>query len=80
MSVFLPDDFDARRPLALIAGQGNYPVLLAQRARNVGIQLRLIELGGETSPELIESFPDDKRTSVKWTSGEAAKRTEEIRC
>ena len=65
MSVFLPDDFDARRPLALIAGQGNYPVLLAQRARNVGIQLRLIELGGETSPELIESFSDDKRTSVK---------------
>ena len=65
MSVFLPDDFDARRPLALIAGQGNYPVLLAQRARNAGIQLRLIELGGETSPELIESFPDDKRTSVK---------------
>ena len=65
MSVFLPDDFDARRPLALIAGQGNYPVLLAQRARNAGIQLRLIELGGETSPELIESFPDDNRTSVK---------------
>ena len=65
MSVFLPDDFDARRPLALIAGQGNYPVLLAQRARNAGIQLRLIELGGETSPELIESFSDDKRTSVK---------------
>ena len=65
MSVFLPDDFDARRPLALIAGQGNYPVLLAQRARNVGIQLRLIDLGGETSPELIESFRDDKRISVK---------------
>jgi len=65
MSVFLPDDFDARRPLALIAGQGNYPVLLAQRARNAGIQLRLIELGGETSPELIESFSDDKCSSVK---------------
>ena len=79
MSVFLPDDFDARRPLALIAGQGNYPVLLAQRARNAGIQLRLIELGGETSPELIESFPDDKRILGKSRANwEAAQGTEEI--
>ncbi len=77
MSVFLPDDFDARRPLALIAGQGNYPVLLAQRARNAGIQLRLIELGGETSPELIESFSDDKRTSVKV--GQVGKLLKELK-
>ena len=77
MSVFLPDDFDARRPLALIAGQGNYPVLLAQRARNAGIQLRLIELGGETSPELIESFPDDNRTSVKV--GQVGKLLKELK-
>ena len=77
MSVSLPDDFDARRPLALIAGQENYPVLLAQRARNAGIQLRLIELGGETSPELIESFPDDNRTSVKV--GQVGKLLKELK-
>ena len=53
MSRFLPDDFDANRPLALIAGQGSYPILLAKRARQSGIPLRLIELSGETSPELV---------------------------
>jgi DUF1009 family protein len=77
MSVFLPDDFDTSRPLALIAGQGNYPVLLAKRARNAGIQLHLIELGGETSPKLIESFSDDKRTSVKV--GQVGKLLKELK-
>ena len=77
MSVFLPDDFDTRRPLALIAGQGNYPVLLAKRARNAGIHLFLIELGGETSPELIESFPDSKRSSVKI--GQVGKLLKELK-
>ena len=65
MSRCLPDDFDASRPLALIAGQGNYPILLAERARHAGISLRLIELGGETAPELISSFSDDERSAVK---------------
>ena len=65
MSRFLPDNFNANRPLALIAGKGNYPILLAKRARNKGIQVRLIELVGETSTELIESFSDDKHSSVK---------------
>jgi len=65
MSRFLPEDFDASRPLALIAGQGNYPILLAARAKEVGIQIRLIELGGETSPELIESFSESERSAVK---------------
>jgi len=65
MSRFLPENFDATRPLALIAGQGQYPVLLAERARQVGISVRLIELGGETSPELVDSFAKDKRSAVK---------------
>ena len=65
MSCFLPEDFDASRSLAFIAGQGNYPILLAERARKAGVQIRLIELGGETSPELIESFPDNERSAVK---------------
>ena len=33
MSRFLPDDFDSSKSLALIAGQGIYPQLLAERAR-----------------------------------------------
>ena len=77
MSLFLPDDFDASRPLALIAGQGNYPILLAKRARKNGIQVRLVELGGETSPELIESFSDDKRSSVKV--GQVGKLLKELK-
>ena len=77
MSFFLPDDFDASRTLTLIAGQGNYPILLAKRARNNGIKLRLIELGDETSPELIESFSDYKRSSVKV--GQVGKLLKELK-
>jgi DUF1009 family protein len=29
--------------LALIAGKGNYPVLLAERARLAGIKVKLVE-------------------------------------
>ena len=77
MSRFLPENFDKRFALALIAGQGNYPILLAERARKEGIPLRLIELGGETSPELVESFPDDERSFVKV--GQVGKLLKELK-
>ena len=77
MSRFLPENFDASRPLALIAGQGNYPILLAERARKVGIQLRLIELGGETAPDLVSSFSDDERSAVKV--GQVGKLLKELK-
>ena len=77
MSRFLPEDFDASRSLALIAGQGNYPILLAERARKAGVSIRLIELGGETSPELIESFPDNERSAVKV--GQVGKLLKELK-
>ena len=77
MSRFLPDDFDANRPLALIAGQGSYPILLAKRARQSGIPLRLIELSGETSPELVSSFSDDERIAVKV--GQVGKLLKELK-
>ena len=77
MSRFLPDNFDASRPLALIAGQGNYPILLAKRAREAGISLRLIELGGETSPELVSSFSENERTAVKV--GQVGKLLKELK-
>ena len=65
MSCFLPDQFDASSPLALIAGKGNYPILLKERADRAGIPLCLIELGGETSSELINSFSNKDRSSLK---------------
>jgi DUF1009 family protein len=77
MSRFLPDNFDACRPLALIAGQGNYPVLLADRVRLAGIPLRLIELGGETSPALVSSFPETERSAVKV--GQVGKLLKELK-
>ena len=77
MSRFLPDDFDSSKSLALIAGQGIYPQLLAERARKAGISLRLIELGGETSPELVESFPTSERSTVKV--GQVGKLLKELK-
>ena len=77
MSRFLPENFDSSRPLALIAGQGLYPVLLAERARQAGISVRLIELGGETATELISSFSDDERSTVKV--GQVGKLLKELK-
>ena len=77
MSCFLPDDFDPSRPLALIAGQGIYPQLLAERARKAGIPLRLIELGGETSTELINTFPENQSSAVKV--GQVGKLLKELK-
>jgi len=77
MSRFLPENFDAFRPLALIAGQGLYPVLLAERARQAGISVRLIELGGETSPELVDSFAKEERSAVKV--GQVGKLLKELK-
>ncbi len=77
MSRFLPDDFDANRPLALIAGQGDYPVLLAKRARKEDIDLRLIEIGGETTRELVDSFCGSERSAVKV--GQVGKLLKELR-
>jgi DUF1009 family protein len=60
-SAFLPPDFATQRPVALIAGRGNYPVLTATAIRRAGVPLRLVAMDDETSPELIASFPVDER-------------------
>ena len=77
MSRFLPENFDRSKPLTLIAGKGTYPILLAQRARSAGVCIRLIELGGETSEELISSFPDHERSAVKV--GQVGKLLKELK-
>jgi DUF1009 family protein len=77
MSRFLPENFDRTRPIALIAGQGSYPILLAERARKAGIHICLIELGGETSPDLISSFPENQRSAVKV--GQVGKLLKELK-
>ena len=77
MSRFLPENFDEGKPLALIAGQGQYPILLAQRARAAGIDLRLIELGGETPTELVNDFKPEQRATVKV--GQVGKLLKELK-
>jgi len=63
-SAFLPDDYD-RRPIGLIAGKGDYPILVAEQIREVGLPLRLISFQGETETELIESFPGSEHRQIK---------------
>ena len=77
MSRFLPENFDASKPIALIAGQGQYPILLAQRARAAGIDLRLVELGGETPTELVNDFKPEQRAAVKV--GQVGKLLKELK-
>lgn len=71
MSRFLPPDFDASRPVGLIAGRGVYPKLVADKARAAGIQIRLIAFEGETTDELYESFAEAQR--VKCNVGQMGK-------
>ncbi len=65
LSAFLPPDFDPARPVALIAGQGIYPILIAQAIRRAGVPLRLIAFDEETRPDLIDSFPAAERRVIQ---------------
>jgi len=65
LSRFLPADFDERHPIVLIAGRGSYPALTARRIVEAGLTLCLVALKGETENDLVESFPEDRRTKVK---------------
>ena len=73
-SAFLPAGYDPKRPVALIAGQGIYPVLVASAIRAAGIPLRLVAFDEETRPELIASFPEsDRRTLLVGQLGKMLK-------
>jgi DUF1009 family protein len=65
MELFLPKDFEkGRAVLAIIAGRGEYPILLANRVRAQGVRCNLIALEGETAPELFEQFSEKNREKV----------------
>jgi DUF1009 family protein len=64
LSAYLPPTFDPKLPVALIAGQGIYPALVAKAMRTAGIPVLLIAFEGETSPELVASFREPERHSV----------------
>ena len=64
LSAFLPSNFAASRPIALIAGRGQYPILTAAAIRQAGVPLRLIAMDDETDPALIASFPAAERVTL----------------
>ena len=64
ISAYLPQGFNATRPVALIAGRGSYPFITATAIRAAGVPVRLIAMDDETSPELIASFPSGERISI----------------
>jgi DUF1009 family protein len=79
LSAFLPPSFDPRRPVALIAGQGVYPQLVATSIRRAGVPLRLIAFDEETRPELVASVPEkDRRTLLVGQLGKALKTLREF--
>jgi DUF1009 family protein len=64
ISTFLPPDFDAHRPVALIAGRGRYPIIMAEAIRQAGVPLRLIAMDDETDPALLASFAPAHRVAL----------------
>jgi DUF1009 family protein len=61
---FLPPGFDLGRPIAVIAGKGRYPALLAECARARGAAVRLVSFEEETDPALVASFAPAERRAV----------------
>ncbi len=79
LSSFLPPTFDPRKPVALIAGQGLYPVLVAQAIRRAGVPLRLIGFEEETRPDLVNSVPEaDRRVLLVGQLGKMLKAIEQF--
>lgn len=63
-SAFLPDDFSSK-PIGLIAGKGNYPILTAERIKRAGLPLRLISFKDETEDSLVQSLEPEHHTQIK---------------
>ena len=78
-SVFLPPHFDPSRPVALIAGQGLYPTIVADSIRRAGVPLRLVAFEEETRPDLVSSVPEsDRRVLLVGQLGKMLKTLEQF--
>ena len=65
ISRFLPNDFDNRGPVVVMAGQGDYPSIVVNALRRHRIPVRLIGFHEETDDSLVESFTDGDRAVIK---------------
>ena len=63
-SRFLPSGFGPEKTVAIIAGKGRYPALLAECAKARGAQVALVAFEEETDPALFDAFPESRRRSV----------------
>jgi len=65
VSHFLPPHFNSQAPIVLIAGQGYYPQIVAQKIRSTGQPICLVAFENETPTPLWESFEDSTRVKIK---------------
>ncbi len=64
-SLFLPPAYAPEKTIALIAGSGIYPLLMAEAIRKQGVKLCLIAFEGETDPALLVHFKEEERVTLK---------------
>lgn len=64
LSAYLPRDFDAHQKVVLLAGRGDYPMLLRNAMRQCGIEASLVAFEGETDPLFYESFASGDREKI----------------
>lgn len=60
LSRYLPESFDASKPVGLLAGQGLYPRLLAERMLAHGLDVYLMAVEGETDEDLTSQFAENR--------------------
>lgn len=65
ISRFISPQFDRSKPVAIIAGQGVYPILVYERLKSLNIPVRVIAFEGETSNTLLEKVPEIHQETVK---------------
>ena len=53
------------RPIAVVAGQRDYPILAVEGIRAAKLPVRLVAFDGETDEALYQSFGDDERARIK---------------
>ena len=62
---FLPADFDKTKTIiTLVAGRGDYPLLLARRILQQGIECNLISLHDETDEDVKDLFPPERAHAI----------------
>jgi len=65
LSAYLSADFDPSAPVAVVAGNRDYPRLAVAAMRAAGVPVKLIALEGETEDALWADFAEPERAKIK---------------